>query len=212
MNKRILPVSLLTIVFILFIGCEAPEHVEPVDLELEDLTGLQVAFLVGEGFHDGETFVPMGYLTSRGARVVVIGAETGIVGSYNSDFTVEIKKTVDDVSPDDFDALVIPGGHSPGWLREHDNVVAFAREFFERQGITAAICHGPQVLITAGVMTGKSATGVEGIKDELVEGGATYYDEPVVRDEHLITSRIPDDLYYFSTTIEQAMLEAAGRI
>lgn len=212
MQKNILPVYLSAVIFILFIGCEAPEHVDRVDIELDDLTGLQVAFLVGEGFHDGETFIPMGYLSAQGARVVVIGAEHGVVGSYNSDFTVEIQRTVDEVSPDDFDALVIPGGESPAWLRGHDNVIAFAREFFEQQGITAAICHGPQVLITAGVMSGRSATGVEGIKDELEEGGASFYDEPVVRDENLITSRIPDDLYHFSTTIEEAMLEATGRL
>lgn len=212
MFRKILPVSLMAFLFMFLIGCEVPDHPERIDLDLDDLTGLRVAFLVGEGFHDGETFMPMGYLISRGAHVEVIGAETGEVGSYNSDFTVKVSRTVDEVSPADFDALVIPGGQSPAWLREHDNVVSFVREYFEHEGITAGICHGPQVLITAGVMSGRSATGVEGIREELVEAGADFYDEPVVRDGHLITSRIPDDLYYFSTMIEEAMLEAAGRL
>jgi len=209
--KKLLLV-LTVISFIFFIGCEAPEHTEYAGLEFDDLTGTRVAFLVGEGFHDGETFVPMGYLMSRGAQITIIGVESAEVGSYNSDFTVNVQMSVDEVSAGDFDALVIPGGESPGWLREHENVVAFVTDFFERQGITAAICHGPQVLVTAGVMSGKTATGFEAIQDELEEAGATFYDEPVVRDDNLITSRIPDDLYDFSVAIEQALLEAADRL
>ncbi len=211
MRINILPYSIVIGLFVLFIGCEVPET-ELVDYEANDLTNFHVAFLVGEGFHDGETFVPMGYLTSRGATVTIIGVEPGEVGSYNSDFTVNIQISVDDVTPENFDALIIPGGESPAWLREHDNVVEFTRTFFEQQGITAAICHGPQVLITAGVMTGKTATGFEGIQEELEEAGVDYYDESVIRDEHLITSRIPDDLYDFTTAIEQALLETRETI
>ncbi len=211
MIRNILSIVFLPILLIAYTGCEPPDHPELVDPEINNLIGMSIAFLVGEGFHDGETFVPMGYLTSRGARIVVIGAESGEVGSYNSDFTVDVHVSVDDVSPQDFDALVIPGGTSPGWLREHDNVVAFVKEYFEQQGLTAAICHGPQVLITAGVMAGRTATGVSGIKDEIEEAGATFHDEPVMRDNNLITSRIPDDLYHFSTAIEQALLEGVDR-
>ncbi len=108
---------------------------------------------------------------------------------------------------DDFHAMVIPGGHSPNWLRQHEAVVDFARAFYASGKPTAAICHGPQVLITAGVLDGVDATCFPGMSDELKESGANYQDVPVLRDGNLITSRIPDDIPAFSEAIKQALLE-----
>ena len=196
---------------------EAPvEETDPVDVAAEDLrmpppqgalSGKRVAFLVGEGFHDGETFIPMAYLHNRGADVRVIGVETGVVTAYNSEITVVVQHSIGDVSPDDFDALVIPGGQSPDWLRQHEEVVAFAGTFFRAEGITAAICHGPQVLVAAGVLEGRESTCFPNMKDELVEAGAEYEDVPMKRDGNLITSRNPDDIPVFSSAIEKALLE-----
>lgn len=165
-----------------------------------------LAVLVGEGFHDGEAYMPIGFMTNQGARITVIGPEVGTVTAYNSDFSIFIEKAVSDVSVDDFDALILPGGRAPSMLRENETVVSFARDFFDSGKTVAAICHGPQVLITAGVMDGLNATGFEGIKEELVEAGAIYHDEEVVIHDNLITSRTPPDLFAFSTAIKQSVM------
>lgn len=165
----------------------------------------RVAVLVTEGFHDGEAYMPIGYLTNKGAKITVIGPQTGVVKAYNSEFTIRIEKSIAEVSVDDFDALILPGGHAPSKLRENEAVVAFARAFFNSGKPTAAICHGPQVLITAGVLEGKTSTGVGGIREELEEAGVTYLDQALVIDGNLITSRVPSDLNDFSMAIAEAL-------
>lgn len=165
----------------------------------------RVAVMVAEGFHDGEAYMPIGYLTNRGVEVTVIGPAVGEVKAYNSDFTIRIEKAVGDVSVADFDALILPGGRGPAILRENETVVAFARDFFKSGKPTAAICHGPQVLITAGVLEGKSCTAVGGVQDELIAAGANFLDQSVVLDGNLITSRVPGDLNDFSTAIYEAL-------
>ncbi len=182
------------------LSCQSEEE-KTVIKEAELKT--RVALLVAEGFHDGEAFMPMAYLINKGYDVTVIGAELGEVKAYNSDFTINIEKSVADVKPQDFEALVLPGGQGPAILREDEKVIDFVRKFWETGKVTAAICHGPQVLITAGVMDGKTSTGIGGIREELEEAGVHFKDESVVIDDNLITSRFPDDLYDFSKTIDQ---------
>lgn len=174
-----------------------------------DLSGKQVAVLVGEGLHDAETLVPIGFLENRGAEVTVLGVAPGYAKAYNSDTWVRIEKSVDDVSVDDYDAIVIPGGRSPAYLREYENVVAFTRAAVKAGKVTAAICHGPQLLITAGVLAGKNVTAFQNVADELREAGANYDDVPMMRDGNIITSRIPQDLPMFVQAIEQALSEAS---
>ena len=181
--------------------------VDAEEMEVADLTGKHVAFLVGDGFHDLETLAPMAHLVNRGAQVTVIGVEPAVFQAYNSDVKVRVHTSVNDVSVDDFDGMVIPGGRSPAWLREHEEIVDFAREFVEAGKVVAAICHGPQVLVSAGVMDGVNATCVGGISDELTEAGANYEDAPVIRDGNIITSRIPNDLPVFNVAIEEALAE-----
>ncbi len=192
-------------VMILLTGC--PEAIEDTVDVMEPLPKPSVAVLVAEGFHDGEAYMPIGYLTNQEMNITVIGPETGVVKAYNSEFTIGIDMAVADVSVDHFDALVIPGGTAPSVLREIPEVVEFAREFFETGKPVAAICHGPQVLVTAGVLDGLTCTAVEGIQDEIEEAGATYVDEEVVIDGHLITSRTPPDLPMFSEAIAEAIHE-----
>jgi protease I len=166
---------------------------------------VRIAVLLTEGFHDGEAYIPIGYLTNQGAKITVIGPQKVIVKAYNSEFTIRIEKSIAEVSVSDFDALILPGGHAPSKLREDEEVVAFARDFFQSGKPTAAICHGPQVLITAGVMNGKTSTGVAGIRGELEKAGVTYLDQPLVIDGNLITSRGPSDLNDFSIAISEAV-------
>ncbi len=200
--------SLLTGVLLTFatvvIGCERPTEPHPVT---DDLSGYSVAILITEGFQDEETLHPKEFLRERNAEVVVIGPAVETVTAYNSDQQVQIDKAVADVTVDEFSALVIPGGQSPGHLREIDEVVEFVADFYETGRPIAAICHGPQLLIAAGIMEGKRATCFEGMSDELIEAGAHYEDSPVVRDENIITSRIPDDLPMFSAAIAVALVD-----
>ncbi len=178
---------------------------ERAQLAEEKERQVRIAVLLTEGFHDGEAYIPIGYLTNQGAKITVIGPQKGIVKAYNSEFTIRIEKSIAEVSVNDFDALILPGGHAPSKLRENEDVVAFARDFFHSGKPTAAICHGPQVLITAGVMKGKTSTGVEGIRGELEEAGVTYLDQALVIDGNLITSRTPADLNDFSVAIAEAV-------
>jgi protease I len=179
----------------------------PVAVEAHgnSLEGKHVAFLVGEGVHDGETLMPMAYLVNRGAKVTIIGVEPGTVTAYNSAFQFEVQESVANVSFDAFDALVIPGGRSPAFLREHENVVDFVRGYFETGKPVAAICHGPQVLVTAGLLEGYRATAIETISEELRGAGADYVDEEVVVDRNLITSRLPPDLPAFSVRLAESL-------
>ncbi len=200
--------AIFTAVMIALMGVSAHHsHAGSHEAAQENLSGKHVAFLVGEGFHDGETYMPMAYLANRGAKVTVIGVEAGEVSAYNSEITAFVQKSVTDVNVEDFDAMVIPGGQSPDWLRQHEAVVEFAKNFFESGKLTAAICHGPQVLVAAGVLEDRAATCFPGIADELKEAGVDYEDVPVKRDGNLITSRIPDDIPVFSKTIEEALME-----
>lgn len=180
------------------------------DREPAPLLGRRVAVLVGEGAHDLETLVPIGYLTNRGARVHVLGIEPGMVRTHNGETTIRVERAAADQRPIQFDALVIPGGKSPETLRQNPEMVTFVKEFFESGRPVAAICHGPQLLITAGVMGGKTATCYPEVSSEMQSAGANYVDEKVVRDGNLITSRVPEDLTAFCEALEKAILESPG--
>ena len=204
-SGRMLAQLVAAAALVAMLGAALPAEAE--ELEAADLSGNHVAVLVGQDFQDAETLMPMAYLANRGAEITVIGVEPAVHQAYNSDIKVRVEEAIEDVSVDDFDALVIPGGGSPNWLRQHDSVVEFAREFTETGKVVAAICHGPQVLITAGVLEGVQATCFGGVSDELVEAGAEYADEPVLVDGNIITSRVPDDIPAWNAAIEEALAE-----
>ncbi len=195
----------------LFIGAAAGYAGMEADV---DLTGRTVGILLADRFHGGETQGPIDYLRARGALVVPIGVTSDEVRSGEQVYT--ITRTVDDPSlVDDLDAVVIPGGGSPARLRRHEAVLDFVRRFVESGKPMAAICHGPQVLISAGVLAGRRATCVVvdepeyfAVRDELTAAGAHYVNEPVVIDGNIITSRLPDDVPVFSEAIVRALRAA----
>lgn len=168
-------------------------------------TNGRIAILVAEGFNDSETYMPIGYLINQGYEITIIGTAPGKVKAEISKFTIDIEKAVSEVSPDDFEALILPGGEGPAVLREDDKVVEFVKAFWNTGKVTAAICHGPQVLATADVLKGYTLTGYSGIKEEIENAGAIFVDSTVVVDRNLITSRNPQDLDNFSTTIVEAL-------
>jgi len=116
-----------------------------------------------------------------------------------------VLKELNDVSVDEIDAVVIPGGFSPDYLRRVLEVLNFVREAYQKGKVIAAICHGPWVLISAGIVKGKRITGVSAIKDDIVNAGAVYEDVPAVMDGNIITARVPDDLPEFCQLIIEAL-------
>ena len=158
----------------------------------------KIAIIIDDGFEDSEYTRPAQSFREAGHDLTHIGLEEGAEVKGKRDGTpVTIDKDVGDVSPTDFDALLIPGGYSPDHLRAHPEPVAFVKEFAESGKPVFFICHGGQLLITADVLTGRKATGWKSIARDLINAGADYRDEEVVVDENFVSSRGPDDLGAF---------------
>ena len=164
----------------------------------------RVAMVLAKNFEDSEAIDPKAYLERLGAEVTVIGIERGeIEGKKGGRLSADA--TFAEVDPDDFALLVIPGGGAPENLRIHDPAVEFTRRFVESGRPVAAICHGPQLLISAKVLDGRRLTSVNKIRDDIVNAGGHYVDEPLVEDGNLITSRVPSDLPVFDEALGRAL-------
>jgi len=176
-----------------------------------DLYGKHIALLVAPMFRDEEVFEPIDYFNALGAEIVVIGLTRGIVrGKLGG--SIEPDKQLSEVTPERFDAVILPGGQAPETLRLEPAVLSFVRALDDRKATVAAICHGPQILISADRLRGRHVTCYKGIRDDVKLAGALYEDAPVVVDGHLITARNPGDLPRFHAAIEDALLKtvAAG--
>lgn len=162
----------------------------------------RIAMPVGEDFEDSEFQLPYDQLTGHGHQVVIFGSQkaTTIKGK-RGEAEATVTHTADELEPADFDALVIPGGYSPDHLRNDALVVDFVRCFAETEKPLAAICHGPQLLIEADVVRGKTVTSWPSVRKDLENAGARWLDQEVVVDGNLITSRKPDDLPAFCKEI-----------
>jgi protease I len=164
----------------------------------------KVAMVLANNFEDSEAIDPKNHLESLGAEVVTIGPERGQVQGKKGG-TLAVATTFDDVSPDEFDMLIIPGGGAPENLRIVDEAVAFTRRFVESGKPVGAICHGPQLLISAKVLDGRTLTSVNKIRDDVMNAGGNYVDEALVVDDNLITSRVPGDLPQFNEALAKAV-------
>ncbi len=168
------------------------------------LSGKKIAMMAGPEFEDLELFYPLLRLKEEGADVKVIAPTMdGYCGKHG--LAIRPDLTFKEARPEEFDALVIPGGWAPDRLRRIPEVLEFTRRMFEMGKIVASICHGPQVLISAGVLKGKKITCFSAVKDDVINAGATFVDAPVVRDGNLISSRIPADLSDFCREIIKAL-------
>lgn len=161
------------------------------------LEGKRVAVLAEDLYQELELWYPVLRLREAGAEVVIVGTGSSDTYTGKHGYPVNVDTSASDVGPEDFDALVIPGGYAPDRLRRYPAVNALAREVFHQGKIVAAICHGAWVLVSADVLRGRTATCFSGIKDDVINAGAHYVDREVVRDGNLITSREPDDLPAF---------------
>ncbi|MFX0567749.1 type 1 glutamine amidotransferase domain-containing protein [Kosakonia cowanii] len=160
----------------------------------------KIAVLITDEFEDSEFTSPAEAYRKAGHEVVTIEKEAGkTVTGKQGEAKVKIDKAIDEVSPDEFDALLLPGGHSPDSLRGDDRFVTFTREFVKSGKPVFAICHGPQLLISADVIRGRKLTAVKPIVIDVKNAGAEFFDQEVVIDnDQLVTSRTPDDLPAFN--------------
>jgi protease I len=172
------------------------------------LSGKRIAILVGEGVEDLEFFVPLMRLQEEGAEVIAAGLDLKPVRGKNG---LEITATtrIDALRSGDLFALVIPGGWAPDKLRRHAAVTNLVREMDAAGKIIGIICHGGLVAISAGIVSGRRATGSLGIKDDLVNAGAQWADEAAFRDGNLVWGRIVADIPPFCRELVAALTDAA---
>ncbi len=165
------------------------------------LTGKKVAILATDMFEQVELVEPRKAVEQAGADVDLVSLEKGEIQGFNhydQADTFQVDKVVTDVSVDDYDALLLPGGvGNPDTMRMDENAVRFVRSFFEQGKPVAAICHAPWMLVEADVVRGRMLTSFWSIKTDVRNAGGDWVDEKVVVDEGLVTSRSPDDLPAF---------------
>jgi protease I len=180
----------------------------------DSLHGKRVAILAADGVEKVELEQPRTALTERGAQVTVLSLKAGEIQARNHDLepagTISVDGTVSDVSVEDYDALVLPGGTvNPDKLRVDDSAVSFVRDFVTSGKPVAAICHGPWTLVEAGVVAGRTLTSYPSIRTDLRNAGANVVDEEVAIDGNVITSRSPDDLPAFCAALVKQLEQAS---
>lgn len=171
-----------------------------------ELSGKKIAVLAEDNYNLLELWYPLIRLREAGAEVSVVGREKGKV--HTSDkvgFPVTADMAAADARSADFDAVIVPGGYAPDLMRRNQAMLNLVKETHQQGKVVAAICHAGWVLASAAIARGKRLTSVAAIKDDMVNAGATWVDEPVVRDGKLITSRRPDDLPFFCREIIAAL-------
>ncbi|MBI5876724.1 MAG: type 1 glutamine amidotransferase [Chloroflexi bacterium] len=169
------------------------------------LQGKRVAILAEKIYEDLELWYPYYRLKEEGATVVVVGS--GSADHFESKHGVPVKVDVnaDQVKADDFDGVVVPGGYAPDHMRRYPAMLKLVQDANRQGKVVAAICHAGWVLASAQVARGRTLTSVGAIKDDLVNAGAHWVDQEVVRDGNLITSRTPADLPAYMRTIIEAL-------
>lgn len=159
---------------------------------------MKIACLLDSDFEDSEFQKPYDAYKQAGHQVTVIGLKAGTeVKGKKGTISTRVDKSIDEVSPSQFDALFIPGGYSPDHLRANSKAVEFTRAFADADKPIFAICHGPQLLMTAGVVKGRKLTAWTTIQRDLEQVGANVVDQEVAVDRNLVSSRKPDDIPAF---------------
>ncbi|UCG83850.1 MAG: type 1 glutamine amidotransferase [Dehalococcoidia bacterium] len=170
------------------------------------LDGKRIAILVEEGFEDSELVEPLRAMKDANARVVIVGS--GSKNSYNGKrggATVKADTTADKVNGRDFDAIIVPGGYAPDKMRLYQSMIDLVKDAYESGKVVGAICHGPQLLISADMVRGRQVTSWPSVAVDLKNAGAKWVNEPVVKDGNLITSRKPADIPKFNKALIEAL-------
>ena len=175
------------------------------------LNNRTIAVLSESGFEESELLEPVKRLKEEGATVHIVSSKSGKITAWNHDHwsvEVDVDRTLSEISADDYHGLLLPGGViNPDQLRVNEEAISFVKAFFEAGKPVAAICHGPQTLINAGVVEGRKMTSVKNIAQDLINAGADWSDEEVVVDQGLVTSRTPEDLPAFNDKIVEEFAE-----
>ncbi|RJQ86870.1 MAG: type 1 glutamine amidotransferase [Desulfobacteraceae bacterium] len=169
----------------------------------------KIAILLAEGVEDLEFYVPYMRLQEEGAEVIAAGLDLNPVHGKNGLKIIPTART-DSLARQKLLGLVIPGGWAPDKLRRHEHVIWLVQELHNDGKPLGIICHGGLVAISAGIVTGRKATGSRGIKDDLVNAGATWVDEPAFRDGNLVWGRVVSDIPAFCRELVAAFVQAAG--
>jgi protease I len=190
------------------------------------LSGKKVVIIVAHEFEDIELLYPLLRLSEEGAEIIVVPIPEGlhprpqldgkpVTGRFGHTVPIPVMgegnrytlSSIEALNADEVDCLLFPGGYSPDALRLHEGTLGLIQKCHQRGKLLAAICHGPWVLISAGIMGGKRATGYAAVRDDLLNAGAEFVDVPAVRDGNIVTGRVPDDLPEFCQEIIKALSE-----
>ncbi|HLI63370.1 MAG TPA: type 1 glutamine amidotransferase domain-containing protein [Terriglobales bacterium] len=170
---------------------------------------MKALIITADHFEDSELSVPLTRLRQEGIEVVIASFRAGPIRGKHG-YEAHAGLGFEQVDPDDYDLLILPGGRAPAILRKEPAVLSIAKSFFDKNKPVAAICHGPQILISAGLMKGRRATCYRSVAEEMAKAGALYLDREVVVDGNLVTSRQPSDLPAFMREVI-AMLHSPGK-
>jgi protease I len=175
------------------------------------LTGKSIAIVATNGFEQSELEVPLKTLREAGAEVHVVSLKPGEIKGWDKDDwgrSVPVDKTIDAVSADGYDAIVLPGGQiNPDLLRVEPKVLDLIKAFWTQKKVVAAVCHAPWLLIETGIVRDRRVTSYGSIKTDVINAGGKWEDSAVVSDQGLVTSRKPDDLPAFCDKIIEEILE-----
>jgi protease I len=161
----------------------------------------KVAVLVEDMYEDLELWYPLIRLKEAGFHPVIIGSGTKEVHLSKHGYPAKPEMSADKANADDYIAVIIPGGFAPDHMRRHPPMIDFVKKMYSKQKLVASICHAGSMLVSANILKGKKATSFYSIKDDMMNAGARWFDEEVVVDGNLITSRKPDDLPAFMKAI-----------
>ncbi|HSQ77770.1 MAG TPA: type 1 glutamine amidotransferase domain-containing protein [Nitrospirota bacterium] len=171
---------------------------------------MKVLMMSADNFEDSELLVPYYRLKEEGIEVDIASVRRGIIKGKHG-YGVDVNKIVGEVNPDDYDLLLLPGGKAPETVRKEQKALDIARAFFAGNKPVAAICHGPQTLISAGLLKGRRATCYRSVAQEMKDAGVLYEDSEVVVDGNLVTSRQPSDLPAFMRETMKMLKQAQGK-
>jgi deglycase len=177
----------------------------------DELKGKRVAIVATDMVEQVELLEPRKALEEAGAKTELISIKPGEIQGFNHHDKADkipVDKTIEEVSADDYDALLLPGGvGNPDALRMDENVVSFVRDFFEQGKPVAAICHAPWTLVEAGVVRGRKLTSWPSLQTDIRAAGGNWVDQEVVVDQGLVTSRKPDDIPAFNKKMIEEFAE-----
>ncbi|SRR5690554_5193126 len=170
-----------------------------------NLNGKRIAIFLEKMYEESEFLYPYYRMKEAGAKVTVIAPEVAVYKGKNG-VPSKSDKSIKEVNTSEFDALIIPGGYSPDHMRRSPEMVKFVRQMHDENKIVAAICHGPWMLASAGILKDTQVTSFFSLKDDIINAGGNWIDKEVVNDNNIITSRNPDDLPVFCRTIIESLV------